>query len=37
MAQTGLILNEKSKSYDPEQMTLDPATQTVQGRVQDIK
>lgn len=36
MAQTGLILNEKSTGYDPEKLTLDPATQTVRGQVQDI-
>src|SRR3990172_7024985 len=36
MAQSGLILNEKSTGYDPEKLTLDPATQTVEGRVTNI-
>lgn len=36
MPQAGLIQNAQSTSYDPEKLVLDPTTQTVQGRVQDI-
>lgn len=36
MAQPGLIMNEKSTGYEPEKLTIDPKTQTVEGRVGEL-